>query len=247
MLRRKRAPAAQQNQEPSRSLAIDEFESVLMSLDDAGDDSDGYQASHEGASSEGQPLGDAAKTKGKLAMSSHQASTPPPAAAAQGTPQGTKKCVGPCKKVKDSCNFDKKESRCKSCRSSETAAQRRYGQALIELKTENIAKYEKFMRGFNKAAPADTSKHNRRGALIHLTLQSEAQASTGQLHSGKSKMMWEREYIEEAAKTYMGNMTQEEAQSQWELCSLVINLRSDSRFPAPDCEVGGLTGRRAGR
>ena len=50
---------------------------------------------------------------------------------------------------------------------------------------------------------------------MNLTMASTANASTGRRYAGRTKMMWEREFMEEAGKTYMGNMTAEEAARQW--------------------------------
>ena len=70
---------------------------------------------------------------------------------------------------------------------------------------------------YSKCCPRDANNYNRRlGTFPLLQFMSEISVEGGKRVERAFKMMWEREYIEEAQKTYMGNMTNEEAKRQWE-------------------------------
>ena len=126
-----------------------------------------------------------------------------------------------CRRWRSFDDYHKNSATCKECRSKIEACQRRFAKAkklpmLEEMRKNNPKEFERVVRAFDKACPKDTANHNRRGDTINvLNLTSEVSAKSGQRYEAKTKMMWEREYYEEAAKTAMGNLTSEEAARQW--------------------------------
>lgn len=138
------------------------------------------------------------------------------ASSSAGEKPGFRRCRSVCRKLLAIAEFHAKEARCKKCRARETAALRRFPQ-LAETRRTDPKVYIKFVKAFDRMSPPDSTNCNRRSLdhLVNLSLSTTASASTGQRYMGKTKMMWEREFYEEAAKTAMGNMTQEEAARQW--------------------------------
>ena len=119
--------------------------------------------------------------------------------------------------------FDKKEYRCKECRSSKTAFDRRYEKkhgdsSLTQLKRDK-KEYTGRVAAFNALAPKDSTNYNRRSAENMGTLQltNVVSATAGTLNYTECKMMWEREWLEKAQTTEFGNFTKEEAQRQWQV------------------------------
>ena len=127
-----------------------------------------------------------------------------------------RKCSSICQKELPRSSFDSKEYRCKKCRALETSVLRRYGELANNLKATNLPKYIKVCKLFNKSAPPDSTKSNRRTkGVTNALLKTTASSKSGKRYASKVKMMWEREYYDEAAKTYMGNLTSEDRALRW--------------------------------
>ena len=129
---------------------------------------------------------------------------------------GKKMCKRCRKRVLPKC-FDLKDcARCKACRSDETAFERRFPEAK-DLKTNNTKEYDNKLALFRKSCPADSMKNRRRDIanLGSLRQDTTVKMESGSQRQAKTKMMWEKEYYEEASKTYMGNLTEEEAKRNW--------------------------------
>ena len=148
---------------------------------------------------------------------------PAPPVPGEGSKNGGLKVCTRCKKQLPLQAFDARESRCKGCRSLVTSFERRYKhehgvEALKQLKADEH-EFNSRIRIFAKHAPQDSTNYNRRklgdAAVGALSIQSKAEASTGVRGFTQTKMMWEGEWLEEAQKAYLGRMTVEEAQRQW--------------------------------
>eukprot|EP00959_Pyramimonas_sp_CCMP1952_P368760 7724179-Pyramimonas_sp.AAC.1 len=128
-----------------------------------------------------------------------------------------------CKQKKPLSDLHKKEYRCKGCRSSRTAFDRRYekkhGEKALEKLKEDKKEYNQRINAFNALAPTDSTNCNRRNTenLGTMQLTNVANASSGVMNYTECKMMWEREWYEEAQETKFGNLTLEEAKRQWAL------------------------------
>ena len=77
--------------------------------------------------------------------------------------------------------------------------------------------FKQLLIAYGECCPGGANNYNRRqGTFPLMQFISEVSVEGGKQVQRAFKMMWEREYIEEAQKTYMGNLTTEEAKRQWE-------------------------------
>ena len=127
-----------------------------------------------------------------------------------------------CKKPREvGKEISKKCADCKACRADYECCQRmavRQGKAdwFKETEANDPKSFSKLLSTYSKCCPRDANNYNRRlGTFPLLQFMSEISVEGGKRVERAFKMMWEREYIEEAQKTYMGNMTNEEAKRQW--------------------------------
>ena len=128
-----------------------------------------------------------------------------------------------CKKPKEvGPEISKKCAECKRCRGvyecCERMAKRQgKGEWFKETEQNDPRNFQKLLITYGKCCPGDANNYNRRqGTFPLMQFISEISVEGGKRVQRAFKMMWEREYIEEAQKTYMGNLTTEEAKRQWE-------------------------------
>jgi hypothetical protein len=170
----------------------------------------------DGESPEGRPPTARAKAKAK------------PGAEAPGetgeNAKGTYKPCRDCKRMKNvPAEMSAKMSCCKECRGNEEsccrmAIRQGKGEWLEKVKAEEPQTYRKLLGTYKKCCPPDANNYNRRqGTFPLMQFISTLEVSGGKKAEKVFKMMWEREYYEEAAKTPMGNLTIEEAKRQWAL------------------------------
>lgn len=127
----------------------------------------------------------------------------------------TKKCKGYCKKTKPTQDFNKDQSQCRECYNSK----RQFGR-VVESQSEND-----WWDGLCQDNPREADrtlkaffKHNKQQSKAKFSILHHRRRLTkreGARRSGRSKKMWEQEYIEEMAKTEHGNMIKDEAKRKW--------------------------------
>ena len=127
-----------------------------------------------------------------------------------------------CKKPKEvGLEISKQCAECKRCRGVYECCERmatRQGKAewFKETEQNDPRNFQTLLITYGKCCPGDANNYNRRqGTFPLMQFISEVSVEGGKTVERAFKMMWEREYIEEAQKTYMGNLTFEEAQRQW--------------------------------
>ena len=154
-----------------------------------------------------------------------------------------------CKKPKEvGKEISKKCADCKTCRADYECCQRmavRQGKAdwFKETETNDPRNFAKLLTTYSKCCPRNANNYNRRhGKFPLMQFISEISVEGGKRVERAFKMMWEREYIEEAQKTYMGNLTTEEAKRQWEEWKANPEHPRDQNGPEGFC---GWRSRRA--
>ena len=132
----------------------------------------------------------------------------------------TKKCTAACGKKLSISEFYNDQTRGKTCFNNEE-------DWLVALKEENPKAYRHLQKDFKR----HTDSGEPPAKFCVVSWKKRLLARSGARAAGRSKWMWEREYIEFQGETAQGNVTREEALIMWAALRNNPKTRRDSKGP----------------